>query len=66
MRTITAQLASLLASLEPVWGIVFGILLLGAIPTTSTLLGGTIILSATLLPGIVAVLSPPPHQRGSS
>src|SRR5216683_913790 len=58
MRTITAQSASLLASLEPVWGIVFGILLLRAIPTASALLGGTIILCATLFPGIVIVVSP--------
>jgi drug/metabolite transporter (DMT)-like permease len=57
MRDITAQSASLLASLEPVWGIIFGILLLGAIPTATTLLGGAIILGATLLPGIVIVVS---------
>lgn len=53
LRAITAQSASLLASLEPVWGIVFGILLLRAIPTVSTLLGGALILCATLLPGII-------------
>jgi drug/metabolite transporter (DMT)-like permease len=58
MRQITAQSASLLASLEPVWGIVFGALLLHSIPTATTLLGGTIILVATLLPGIVAVIWP--------
>src|SRR6266516_3020559 len=57
MHDITAQSASLLASLEPVWGIVFGVLLLGAIPTASTLLGGAIILSANLLPGIVTAIS---------
>src|SRR5205807_4010759 len=57
MRDITAQTASLLASLEPVWGIIFGVLLLGAIPTASTLLGGAIILSANLLPGIVTAIS---------
>ena len=55
MRDITAQTASLLASLEPVWGIIFGIVLLGAIPTTRTLIGGTMMISATLLPGIVAL-----------
>ncbi len=66
MRDITAQSASLLASLEPVWGIIFGIVLLGAIPTASTLLGGAIILSATLLPGIVTVVSSRLKQRGSS
>ena len=57
MRDITAQTASLLASLEPVWGIIFGILLFGAIPTARTLLGGAIIISATLLPGIVTLVS---------
>ena len=57
MRDITAQSASLLASLEPVWGIIFGIVLLGAIPTATTLLGGAIILGAALLPGIVTIVS---------
>ena len=57
MRDITAQTASLLASLEPVWGIIFGILLLGTIPTARTLLGGAIIIFATLLPGVVALVS---------
>ena len=66
MRDITAQSASLLASLEPVWGIIFGILLLGAIPTATTLLGGAIILGATLLPGIVTVVSPRLKRSGSS
>lgn len=50
MRSITAQSASLLASLEPVWGILFGVLLLRDIPTFTTLLGGAIILVATVLP----------------
>jgi drug/metabolite transporter (DMT)-like permease len=66
MRDITAQTASLLASLEPVWGIIFGIVLLGAIPTTRTLLGGAIIISATLLPGVVAIGSSRLKLRGSS
>jgi len=66
MRDITAQTASLLASLEPVWGIIFGIVLLGAIPTTRTLLGGAIIISATLLPGIVALGSSRLKVRESS
>lgn len=62
MRDITAQTASLLASLEPVWGIIFGIVLLGAIPSARTLLGGAIIIFATLLPGVVALVS---LRRGS-
>ena len=66
MRDITAQTASLLASLEPVWGIIFGIVLLGAIPTTRTLIGGAIIISATLLPGIVAIGSSRLKVQGSS
>jgi drug/metabolite transporter (DMT)-like permease len=66
MRDITAQTASLLASLEPVWGIIFGIVLLGAIPTARTLIGGAIIISATLLPGIVALGSSQLKLRGSS
>jgi drug/metabolite transporter (DMT)-like permease len=66
MRDITAQSASLLASLEPVWGIIFGILLLGAVPTATTLLGGAIILGATLLPAIVTVVSSRLKRRESS
>ena len=53
MRNITAQSASLLASLEPVWGILFGIVLLKDIPTPITLIGGTIILCATMLPTFI-------------
>jgi drug/metabolite transporter (DMT)-like permease len=48
MRTVSAQSASLVASLEPVWGIVFALLLLGEIPTARTLLGGAVILGAVL------------------
>ena len=50
MRGVTAQLASLIAALEPVWGILFALLMLHEIPTSRTLLGGAIILCATLLP----------------
>ncbi|MBA2680773.1 MAG: DMT family transporter [Ktedonobacteraceae bacterium] len=50
MRDITAQLASLFGSLEPVWGILFALLLLQEIPSTRTLLGGGIILAATIAP----------------
>lgn len=58
MRTVTAQLASLIASLEPVWGILFALLLLHEIPTGRTLLGGAIILAATVLPAAVAAWGP--------
>ncbi len=58
MRSITAQSASIFASLEPVWGILFGIVLLRDIPTLITLIGGAIILCATMLPFLVARFSP--------
>ncbi|GAC1432392.1 MAG: DMT family transporter [Ktedonobacteraceae bacterium] len=57
MQDITAQSASLLASLEPVWGILFGVLLLKDIPTPITLVGGVIILCATILPAFVSRIS---------
>ena len=50
MRDITAQLASLFGSLEPVWGVIFALFLLREIPSARTLLGGGIILTATLAP----------------
>jgi drug/metabolite transporter (DMT)-like permease len=46
MRSVSAQLASLVASLEPVWGILFALVLLGEVPADRTLLGGAVILSA--------------------
>lgn len=58
LRAITAQSASLLASLEPVWGIVFAALLLRDIPSMTTLLGGALILGATFLPAVAALVSP--------
>jgi drug/metabolite transporter (DMT)-like permease len=55
MRFVTAQLASLLACLEPVWGILFALALLGETPTARTLLGGAIILAAMLIPATSAL-----------
>lgn len=52
MRGVTAQLASLIAALEPVWGIFFALVLLQEVPTGRTLLGGAVILAATLLPAM--------------
>lgn len=52
LRSITAQLASLIATLEPVWGIVFALVLLGEVPNLRTLAGGCIIIVATLLPAL--------------
>lgn len=58
LRDITAQLASVIAALEPVWGILFGWLLLAEAPTARTLIGGALIVGAALLPGVVALARP--------
>ena len=52
MRTLTAQTASVIAALEPVWGILFALLLLGEVPTARTLMGGVLVVGATFLPGL--------------
>jgi drug/metabolite transporter (DMT)-like permease len=49
MRGVNAQTASLVASLEPVYGILFALVLLGEVPTPRTVLGGVIILGAVLV-----------------
>lgn len=46
LASVKAQKASIIASLEPVYGIVSAILLLGAIPTLRVVFGGIIILGA--------------------
>jgi drug/metabolite transporter (DMT)-like permease len=46
---IRAQLASIITALEPVYGIVFAYFLLHETPSVSTLTGGAVILSTTLL-----------------
>jgi drug/metabolite transporter (DMT)-like permease len=50
MRTLTAQAASVIAALEPVWGILFALVLLDEVPAPRVLLGGILIVGATLLP----------------
>lgn len=53
MRHVTAQLASLVATLEPVWGIAFAFVLLGETPATRTVIGGCVILLGASLPLVV-------------
>lgn len=50
MRTIPARSASVIAALEPVWGILFALVLLDEIPSTRSLIGGVLIVGATILP----------------
>jgi drug/metabolite transporter (DMT)-like permease len=48
MRGVSAQTASLIASLEPVYGILLALAFLGEVPAGRTVLGGAIILGAVL------------------
>jgi drug/metabolite transporter (DMT)-like permease len=48
MRYIKAQTAAIISSLEPVYGIILALLLLHEIPRLRTVLGGIVILAATL------------------
>ncbi len=52
LRSVTAQLASLIGALEPVWGVLFAYLLLGETPTLRMLLGGALILCAVVIPAL--------------
>jgi drug/metabolite transporter (DMT)-like permease len=54
LRQMTAQLASLLAGMEPVWGIALGLMILGDVPTPRSLAGGAIIVGAAVLPALHA------------
>lgn len=47
MLHIRAQVASIIASLEPVYGIIFAIFIVGEIPSLRVIFGGIIILGAT-------------------
>jgi drug/metabolite transporter (DMT)-like permease len=44
LKNIKTQVAGIISSLEPVYGIFFGIILLREIPTTREILGGVVIL----------------------
>jgi drug/metabolite transporter (DMT)-like permease len=49
MRRIRAQTASIISSLEPVYGILLALVFLGERPSLRTLAGGTLILAAVIL-----------------
>lgn len=48
LSSVKAQTASIISSLEPVYGILFAALLLGEIPALRTLLGGAVILGVVV------------------
>lgn len=52
MRTVSAQTASVIAALEPVWGIAFALVLLREVPSGRVLAGGALIVAATFLPAL--------------
>jgi len=48
MKRIRAQAASIISSLEPVYGVLLALIFLGEVPALRTILGGTVILLAAL------------------
>jgi drug/metabolite transporter (DMT)-like permease len=48
LRTVRASVAGVIAALEPVYGILFALLVLGEVPTARTLAGGVIILAVAM------------------
>lgn len=48
MKCIRAQAASIIGSLEPVYGVLLALIFLGEVPALRTVLGGTVILGAAL------------------
>jgi drug/metabolite transporter (DMT)-like permease len=59
MRTVSAQTASVIAALEPVWGIAFALVLLGEVPSARVVAGGALIVGATMLPALSRLLRAP-------
>jgi drug/metabolite transporter (DMT)-like permease len=64
MRRLTAQTASIISSLEPVYGIALAYLFLREIPAPRTLLGGAVILSAVIVISLRA-LRPIPSGKNA-
>jgi len=49
LRTVTAHTASVVAALEPVYGIALAFVLLGEVPSARTLVGGALIVGAAVI-----------------
>lgn len=62
LKDVRAQIASLIAALEPVWGIGFAMFLLNEVPSEMTLLGGGLIIFASALPGLTALIGWPERE----
>ena len=59
LTNVKAQTASIIASLEPVYGIIFAVIILSEIPTLRVVMGGLIILGATFYATIKSKTPPP-------
>jgi drug/metabolite transporter (DMT)-like permease len=60
LATVRAQVARVIAGLEPVYGILFALVILKETPTLRTLLGGLVIVSATALASARRASAGPP------
>jgi drug/metabolite transporter (DMT)-like permease len=65
MRHVRAQTASIISSLEPVYGIVLALLFLREVPSLRTLAGGAVILTAVLLVTVKEGFRPPDVGRAA-
>jgi drug/metabolite transporter (DMT)-like permease len=65
MKEIQAQTASIISSLEPVYGIILAFLFLREVPAGRTVLGGVIILSAVLFISLRTMRKPRPSFNSS-
>jgi drug/metabolite transporter (DMT)-like permease len=59
MRVLSAHTASVVAALEPVYGIALAIVLLGEVPDARTMLGAVLIVGAVLAASARAARTPP-------
>jgi len=64
LLSIKAQTASIISALEPVYGIIFAIILLDEIPSARMILGGTIILIATTASSLISQPGQIESKRG--
>jgi drug/metabolite transporter (DMT)-like permease len=59
MRVLSAHTASVVAALEPVYGIALAVVLLGEVPDVRTMLGAVLIVGAVLAASARAAQTPP-------
>ncbi len=54
-KNFTITTASIMSSIQPVYGIILGAIFLSEIPSLKTLIGGTLIISAVIIESIISV-----------